>query len=118
MNDIEIANTIDTLTNSLWTGIEFAQLVADGRNKQPDMPEYNFRSQLGKILEEIREYAFAVQSKQGDPAEHTRERQVEEGLDVYFATLSTYDVLKMTKDEVKKAVTACIVKFQAKGWLD
>ena len=109
---------IDELTNSLWVGIEFAALVAEKRNAQPDMPKYNFRNQLGKILEEIREYAFAVQSKQGEPAEHTREHQVEEALDVHFATLSSYDVINITKDEVKKAVTDCIIKFQDKDWLD
>lgn len=109
---------IDDLTNSLWVGIEFAALVAEKRNAQPNIPLYTFRTQLGKMLEEIREYAFAVQSKQGEPEEHTREHQIEESLDVHFATLSSYDVLKITKDEVKQAVTDCIIKFQAKGWLD
>jgi len=109
---------IDGLTNSIWGGIEFAKLIAIKRNQQSNMPEYNFRNQLGKILEEIREYAFAVQSKQGDEAEHTRKKQIEEAMDVYFATLSSYDVLKITKDEVKESVTSCIIKFQDKGWLD
>lgn len=111
-------NIIEALTNSLWTSIEFAQMIAVKRNEQPDTPPYTFRNQLGKMIEEIREYGFAVQSKQGDAEEHTREHQIEEGLDVHFATLSSYDVLKITKDEVKQAVTACIIKFQGKGWLD
>jgi len=111
-------NIIEALTNSLWTGIEFAQMIAEARNAQPNIPPYTFRNQLGKMIEEIREYGFAVQSKQGDVEEHTREHQIEEGLDVHFATLSSYDVLKITKEEVKAAVTACIVKFQAKDWLD
>jgi len=111
-------NIIDALTNSLWTSIEFAAMIAEKRNAQENIPPYTFRNQLVKMLEEIREYAFAVESKQGEPAEHTREHQVEEGLDVHFALLSSYDSINITKDEVRKAVTDCIVKFQAKGWLD
>lgn len=111
-------NIIDALTNSIWTGIEFAQMVAVKRNQQPNMPPYTFPNQVKKILEEIREYNFAVTEKQGDPKEHTREHQVEEGLDLHFATLSSYDVLKITKEEVKAQVTTCILKFQDKGWLD
>ena len=111
-------NLIDALTNSIWTGIEFAAMVAEKRNGQEGIPEYTFRNQLGKMLEEIREYNFAVQSKQGAPEEHTRDRCVNEGLDVHFATLSSYDVLKFSKDEVRQEVTNIIIKFQEKGWLD
>lgn len=111
-------NIIDALTNSILTGIEFAQIVAIKRNQQPNMPEYNFNNQTKKILEEVREYVFAVASRQGEEKEHTREKQVEEGLDLYFATLSSYDTLKITREEIREAVTTCIVKFQDKGWLD
>ena len=119
MNDIEIANTIDTLTKAIWSLIEFSNMVTKNHQAQREpKPMWIFKDQMRKILEEIREYNFAVTVNQGDIAEHTREKQIEEGFDVLFATLTTYSIQKVTYDEVHQEVVTIMNKFNERGWLD
>jgi len=119
MNDIEIANTIDTLTNAIWALVNFSNLVTKNHQAQREpKPMWSFKDQLRKVLEEIREYNFAVTSKQGDEKEHTREKQVEEGFDVLFATLTSYTILDLTRDELHQQIVTIVNKFNERKWLD
>ncbi|MCH7865277.1 MAG: hypothetical protein IIC56_08705 [Proteobacteria bacterium] len=119
MNDTEIANTIDSLTNAIWGLIEFSNLVTKNHQAQREpKPMWNFKDQMRKIIEEIREYSFAVTVKQGDEAEHTRAKQIEEGFDVLFATLTSYTIQNITRDEVHDEVVTIVTKFNERGWLD
>ena len=119
MNDIEIANTIDSLTNAIWALIQFSNMVTKNHQKQREPKEmWNFKDQMHKIVEEFREYSFAVTSKQGDPKEHTREKQIEEGFDVLFATLTSYTIQNITREEIHNEVVTIMNKFNDRGWLD
>jgi len=119
MNDTEIANTIDTLTNAIWSLIKFSNLVTKNHQAQREPKEmWSFKDQMRKVIEEIREYNFAVTVKQGDEKEHTREKQIEEGFDVLFATLTSYTIQNVTYDDVHKEVVTIMNKFNERGWLD
>lgn len=119
MNDIEIANTIDTLTNAIWALVQFSNLVTKNHQGQREgKPMWSFKDQMHKIIEEIREYNFAVTSKQGPDEEHTRQKQIEEGFDVLFATLTSYTIQNITRDEVHQEIVTIVNKFNERGWLD
>ena len=119
MNDIEIANTIDSLTNAIWSLVEFSNMVTKNHQAQREpKPMWSFKDQMHKIMEEIREYNFAVTVNQGEDKEHTREKQIEEGFDLLFATLTSYTIQNLTREEVHDEVTIIVKKFNDRGWLD
>lgn len=118
MNDTEITKTVDDLTNAIWSLIEFSNIVTKNAQAQREPKVWTFKDQMHKILEEIREYNFAVTSNQGDPKEHTRVKQIEEGLDVLLATITSYNVQKITREEVHEGITAIMNKFNERGWLE
>lgn len=80
-------------------------------------PILSYKDAMRKLLEEIREYNFAVVSKQGDPKEHTREHQIEESVDTLMALLTSLNVLGVTPEELNTQVKAVLDKFDARNWL-
>lgn len=117
MNQVDLDNTINTISNSLWSLIEFSNTVTVNHQAK-DKIELVFKDAIRKILEEVREYSFAVTEKQGEPEQHTRPRCVEEGFDVLFAGLMSHSLLNTTKQEVHDAVEVIVTNFNVKGWLD
>ncbi len=119
MDELAITNYIDTLSNAIWGLVEFSNMVTRNHQKlREPQPMWDFKDQVRKILEEIREYTFAVSGEQGEPTEHTRPRQIEEGFDVLMATLTSYTILNLTKEEIHQEVTTIVKKFHERNWLD
>ena len=119
MDEVAITNYIDTLSNAIFALVQFSNMVT--RNHQAlrePQPMWNFKDQMRKILEEVREYSHAVTETQGNPEEHTRAHQIEEGFDVMMATLTSYTILNLTKEEIHQEVTTIVKKFNERKWLD
>ena len=119
MDDLAITNYIDTLSNAIWGLVNFSNMVTKNHQKlREPQPMWSFKDQLRKVLEEIREYNNAVTGTQGNPEEFTRAHQIEEGFDVLMATLTSYTILNLTKEEIHQEVTTIVKKFNERNWLD
>jgi len=118
MEENELQGQIEVVTFSVSNLKRFSKVITDNAQKQREpKPMWTFKDQMHKILEEIREYNFAVTGKQGESKEHTRERKIQEGLDLMFTVLTSFDVLEITEEEIIRETETTVRKFNERGWL-
>ena len=118
MEENELQGQIEAVSLSLANLKRFSKVITDNAQKQREpKPMWTFKDQMHNILEEIREYNFAVTSIQGESKEHTRERRIQVGLDLMFSVLTSFDVLEITDEEIARETETTVRKFNERGWL-
>lgn len=78
--------------------------IADHEGKWPIEKQYL------KVYEEVGEAQKAYERNYDD--------KDEEHLDIIFASLTLHHFYNMSKDDIFSAIYLCLIKFEAKGWMD
>ena len=97
------------ITDLLWNLLQLTKPITEAHIESHEA-KWPIEKQYLKVYEETAEAEKAYSRNYPN--------KNEEHMDIIFASLTLHHFYNMSKDDMYKAILACLVKFWKKGWMD